>query len=268
LSRFAAITEERIDHAIPEPAPRLSIVIPAYNEERRLPVTLESLISYLTAQSYTWEILVVSNGSTDGTGDVVHAVGALTPRVRLIEIGERGKGLAVKKGALQSTGEVVFLCDADMSMPPPYLARFMEAISRVDVVIGSREAAGAHRVGEPWQRHFMGRLFNTIVRAVAVKGIDDTQCGFKALRRDAADELFGRQVLVGFGFDVELLYLAQKYGYSIEELGIEWHFDADTRVRPGVDTMHMLGELLMIRLRDVLGHYRRASQPANRESRA
>jgi dolichyl-phosphate beta-glucosyltransferase len=242
---------------VPAPVPRLSIVIPAYNEERRLPTTLEKLERYLELQSYTWEILVVSNGSTDRTGDAVRSVAAADPRVRLLEIGERGKGRAVKKGALASTGEVVFLCDADLSMPAEHLSKFMDLIDRVDVVVGSREAVGARRVGEPWQRHFMGRIFNTIVRLVAVQGIEDTQCGFKALRRDAADELFDRQVMVGFGFDVELLYLAQKYGFSVRELGIEWYFDRDTRVRPGVDTLHMLGELLMIRLRDVLGHYRR-----------
>jgi dolichyl-phosphate beta-glucosyltransferase len=209
-------------------------------------------------------MVVVSNGSTDGTGEVVGCFAAKDQRIRLIEIGERGKGLAVKKGALESQGDIVFLCDADLSMPAEYLARFMDAIERVDVVVGSREATGSRRINEPWRRHLMGRVFNTVVRLVAVKGIEDTQCGFKALRRDAADELFGRQVLVGFGFDVELLYLAQKYGYAIHELGIEWYFDTDTRVRAGVDTLHMLGELLMIRFRDVLGHYRRVAKPVRK----
>lgn len=236
--------------------PRLSIVIPAYNEEHRLGPTLRRLHEYLSAQDYSWEILVVSNGSTDDTAGLVHRCATDMPDLQLIDIPERGKGIASRTGALQSRGEVVFLCDADLSMPPQSLASFLTLIDRADIVAGSREASGAKRFREPWHRHFMGRVFNRLVQTIAVAGIEDTQCGFKALRRHVAFDLFSEQRLNGFAFDVELLYLARKYGYRVEELGIEWHFDDDTRVRPGVDTLGMVKELLMIRIRDALGGYR------------
>lgn len=221
------------------------------------------LHGYLREQSYTWEILVVSNASTDGTDDVVRSFGDTIPGLQLLSLTGRGKGLAVRAGAIRSWGEIVFLCDADLSMPPETLARFLEAIENADVVVGSREAPGATRYREPWQRHVMGRAFNRLVRMLAVQGIDDTQCGFKAFRRDAANHLFGQQFLTGWGFDVELLYLAQKYDYLITELGIDWYFDADSRVRPGTDTLNMLTEIIMIRLRDLLGRYQPPAVPTS-----
>jgi dolichyl-phosphate beta-glucosyltransferase len=245
-----------------EQSPRLSIVIPAYNEERRLGPTLRRLHEYLSAQDYRWEIVVVSNGSTDDTAGLVRRFSDEVPNLRLIDIPERGKGIASRTGSLQSSGEIIFLCDADLSMPPHSLAAFLDVIETVDVVVGSREASGSKRYSEPWHRHFMGRVFNRLVQAIAVKGIEDTQCGFKALRRQAAYDLFTQQRLNGFAFDVELLYLAQKYSYRIEEIGVEWHFDDDTRVRPGIDTLGMVKELLMIRVRDSFGGYRaRATLP-------
>jgi dolichyl-phosphate beta-glucosyltransferase len=244
-------------------APRLSIVIPAYNEEHRLSATLHRLHEYLTTQDYSWEILVVSNGSTDDTVGLVERVAARQPHLQLIDIPERGKGIASRTGALQSRGEIVFLCDADLSTPPESLAAFLREIERADVVAGSREASGSQRFLEPRHRHFMGRVFNRLVQTIAVKGIEDTQCGFKAIRRQAAVDLFSEQRLNGFAFDVELLYLARKYGYSIKELGIEWHFDDDSRVRPGIDTLGMVKELIMIRVRDAFGVYRAcATSPA------
>jgi dolichyl-phosphate beta-glucosyltransferase len=245
----------------------LSIVIPALNEEHRLPVTLERLCTYLAQQPYMWEIIVVPNGCTDSTAGVARVAACDEPRIRVVEIDVRGKGLAAKAGALASTGDVVFLCDADLSMPPERLASFLEAIERADVVAGSREAGAARRFDEPWHRHIMGRIFNHLVRIMAVPGIDDTQCGFKAFRRDAALDLFGQQTVAGWGFDVELLYLARKYGYIVEELGIDWYFDRDTRVRPGVDTVQMIGELIAIRMNEIHGRYRSpgTTQPTPKE---
>jgi dolichyl-phosphate beta-glucosyltransferase len=246
----------------------LSIIIPALNEAGRLPRTLESLNRYLRAQPYRWEIIVVSNGSTDATDEVVRAAASWLPNLRLISLPGRGKGLAVREGALASAGEIVFICDADLSMPPETLERFLEAASAADIVVGSREAHGARRFSEPRYRHVMGRVFNRLVQLVAVPGIRDTQCGFKAFRRDAAVNLMARQTLMGWSFDVELLYLARKYGYHAKELGIDWHFDADTRVRPGIDTLSMLGELVLIRLRDLRGAYDRAALSAAEGDRA
>lgn len=252
----------------PPSAPYLSIIIPALNEAGRLPSTLERLHEYLRRQEYTWEIIVVSNGSTDGTEDVVRRAAEHIPNLELVSLRQRGKGVASRFGALRSRGEIVFLCDADLSMPPENLSRFIEAMADADIVAGSREAPGAVRYHEPRYRHVMGRVFNTLVRVLAVPGIHDTQCGFKAFRRQAADELFDRQMITGFGFDVELLYLARKYGYRTRELGIEWYFSDDTRVRAGADTLNMLGELLMIRYRDLIGRYRRTLPAAEGSSRA
>lgn len=231
-------------------------MIPAHNEERRLPKTLGRLREYLECQDYSWEIIVVSNGSTDGTDAVVRAAQEQMPELKLVSMTGRGKGLAVRTGAIRSWGDVIFTCDADLSMPPETLSLFMQAIETADVVVGSREASGARRYDEPWQRHLMGRVFNYLVQVIAVRGLKDTQCGFKAFRRPAAQYLFGQQFVTGWGFDVELLYLAHKFGYTVRELPIDWYFDADSRVKPGVDTMNMVTEILMIRLRDLLGRYR------------
>jgi dolichyl-phosphate beta-glucosyltransferase len=216
---------------------------------------LERLHAYLATQPYSWEIIVVSNASRDGTEDVVRSYAQQIPGLQLISLAGRGKGLAVRAGAIRSWGEVVFICDADLSMPPETLARFTHAIETADVVVGSREAPGARRFHEPARRHVMGRVFNFLVRSLAVPGIADTQAGFKAFRREAADHLFGQQFVTGWGFDVELLYLARKFGYRISEIPIDWYFDADSRVRPGVDTLNMVTEVLMIRLRDLLRRY-------------
>ena len=244
---------------------RLSVVIPAYNEERRLGPSLQRLIGYLSNQEYGWEIVVVSNGSSDDTAGVVQRTASQSSNIRLIVIPDRGKGIASRTGALQSAGDVIFLCDADLSMPPETLVDFLCRLETADVVVGSREAEGATRYSEPWHRHVMGRVFNRLVQTIAVRGIEDTQCGFKALRREAARDLFSQQRLNGFAFDVELLYLARKYGYRIEELGIHWHFDDDTRVRPGIDTLGMVKELVMIRISDFFGRYRPPGLTASTE---
>lgn len=251
----AVSTQEREISDLALGEPDLSVIIPAFNEERRLPPTLERLHAYLRDQPYGWEIVVVSNGSTDRTEDVVRAAAKRYPNLRLLSTPERGKGIACRLGAVQSRGRAVFLCDADLSMPPDHIGAFLGLLQAADVVAGSREAIGAARYDEPWHRHLMGRVFNRLVQSIIVRGINDTQCGFKAFRREVADDLFGRQTINGFGFDVELIYLAYKFGYRVVELGIDWHFDPDTRVRPGVDTLAMLRELLTIRLRDLRGGY-------------
>jgi len=195
--------------------PCLSVVIPALNEAQRLPPTLERLSAYLESQEFAWEILVVSNGSTDDTESVVRAFASNHPAVRLLTVDRRGKGLAARAGALASRGEIIFLYDADLSMPPEYLQSFLNMPEDVDVVVGSREAHGSRRFNEPWHRHVMGRVFNRFVQLLAVPGVEDTQCGFNAFRRHPGLELFQLQTLQGLGFDVELLYLARKFGYYI-----------------------------------------------------
>lgn len=199
---------------------------------------------------------MVSNASQDRTDEIVREHQADLPGLQLLSLTGKGKGMAVRAGVLRSWGDVVFICDADLSMPPETLPSFLAAIDAADVVIGSREAVGARRFGEPSHRHIMGRVFNYLVTLAGVRGIQDTQCGFKAFRREAARALFGQQYVTGWGFDVEVLYLAQKFGYRIVELPIDWHFDADSRVRPGVDTLNMVTEVFMIRLRTLLRRYK------------
>jgi len=242
--------------------PHLSIVIPALNEAERLPASIKSLCSYLSQQQYAWEIIVVSNGSTDETEQVVKHLEAAHSHVHLVVLKDRGKGRAVRAGVERARGDLIFQCDADLSVPVACLEDFLRLTHDADVVVGSREAPGARRYREPWHRHLMGRVFNRLVQALAVPGIEDTQCGFKAYRREAAHSLFERQTLTGWGFDVELLYLARKHALRIRELGIPWYFDANTRVRPGIDTVSMVWELILIRIRDARGVYDLPRVPA------
>ena len=203
----------------------------------------------------TVEIVVVSNGSTDATEEVVRDLMQTISELRVLAIPERGKGAATRAGVLHSRGTAVFLCDADLSMPADEIPGFLEDLCESDVVIGSREVAGASRYDEPAHRHVMGRIFNRLVQTLLLPGIEDSQCGFKAFRRDAANDLFSRQTVTGFGFDAEILYLARKRNYRIRERGIPWHFDRDTRVRSGVDSVRMVGEIVGVRVRDLMGRY-------------
>jgi dolichyl-phosphate beta-glucosyltransferase len=236
--------------------PFLSVVIPAYNEETRISTTLSAVLDYLRAQAYTWEIVVVDDGSVDATSAFVNSVVDIDDRVRLERISHGGKGWAVRHGMLAATGELRFMCDADLAMPIPQLSRFVEQMSEgYDVVIGSREGTGARRYDESASRHFRGRIFNLVVRLLAVRRFQDTQCGFKCFRSAATEGLFASQRTTGFGFDVELLYLASKRGLRILEMPIEWHHQDESTVR-FVDAFLMLRDVIMVRLRDLRGDYR------------
>ncbi|MBI2846909.1 MAG: glycosyltransferase family 2 protein [Chloroflexi bacterium] len=224
----------------------LSIVIPAYNEEKRILPTLQSIMDYLEKQAYPWEVIVVDDGSIDTTAELVEEFASNHKGVHLIRNPHRGKGYAVKTGMLAARGEYRFLCDADLSMPIEQLSRFI-ALGEHDVAIGSREVAGARRIEEPAYRHIMGRVFNWLVRLLAVPGIRDTQCGFKGFRATAAKQLFPLQRLDGFGFDVEILFLAQKHRLRIVEVPIDWYYNKESRVHPIRDTLRMLREILSIR---------------------
>ena len=234
----------------------LSVVIPAYNEERRLPDTLAAVGAYLHRQHYAWEIVVADVGSEDATAGLVQDVAQGEPKVRLISLPHRGKGSAVKHGMLAAEGEFRFLCDADLSMPIKHLERLLpNAGPTADIVIGSREAAGARRLGEPRRRWLMGRVFNAMTQLLATPGIADTQCGFKVYRATAARPLFGQQTLDGFAFDAEILFLARRRGFTIAEVGIDWHYRAESKVRPFRDGWRTLRDLLIIRWRWLTGRY-------------
>ncbi|HZC05148.1 MAG TPA: glycosyltransferase [Ktedonobacterales bacterium] len=242
--------------------PELSIVIPAYNEARRLPESFARLYDYLQRQPFLTEVIVVDDGSDDSTAAVVRAWMGRWHALRLVEQPHAGKGAAVRAGALAAQGEWIFFADADFSMPVQELALFSPAEdSKTDILIGSREAPGAQRIGEPTYRHLMGRAFNFIVRRTLVRGISDTQCGFKRVRRDIALDLFFHQTITGWGFDVELLYVAQLRGYTIREAPISWYYKAGSKVRPIRDTLSMARDLFTIRRNAREGVYTRRIFP-------
>lgn len=234
---------------ITDDRPFLSLVIPAYNEEQRLPDTLPVALAWLREQSFTWEMRVVDDGSSDGTRDVVAGLAADESRLVLQAEPHRGKGGAVRAGMLASRARYRFLCDADFSMPVQEVERFLPPyLSDYDIAIGTREGPGAVRVGEPWSRHLMGRVFNRLVTTILVPHIEDTQCGFKCFAGDAANGLFERSEIDGFAFDVEVLYLARQEGLRIVEVPITWYYMEASKVKPVRDTWRMFREVLRVRM--------------------
>ena len=228
--------------------PLLSIIIPAYNEEERLPSTLQKILAFINDQEFESEVLVIDNGSRDRTAAIVREVARKHPNVFLYQEQTAGKGLAVRRGMLQATGKYRFICDADLSMPIDEVLNFLPPqLENVDIAIGSREAAGAVRHNEPLYRHWVGRAFNALVWMLAVPGFKDTQCGFKCFRAAVAKDLFGVQQLDGWTFDVEVLFVALKRGYSIEEVPINWYFFPSSRIRVIRDSIDMFLDLFRIR---------------------
>ncbi|MFC1976480.1 dolichyl-phosphate beta-glucosyltransferase [Chloroflexota bacterium] len=240
-------------------SPLLTIVIPAYNEESRLPRSLSEVTEFAQSQAYEVEVLVVDDGSTDGTPDVVEEFAAKYPCIRLVRVPHSGKGHAVKTGMLQAKGEYAFLCDADLAMPITELPKFLPPRQNgYHVAIGSREIKGAVRYDEPSYRHLMGRVFNGVVKVLAVPGFEDTQCGFKCFHRSVVQDLFSHQTIDGFGFDVEVLYIAQKRGYQIIEVPIHWYYQTESKVDPVKDTLRMFQDIIKVRQNDRQGLYKQS----------
>lgn len=236
--------------------PFLTIVVPAYNEAERLPVTLPQIMAFAEAQEFPVEVVVVDNASTDHTGEIVRQMMGLHPDLILLHQPIRGKGAAVRKGMLTGRGEYLFICDADLAMPIEELSKFLPpAVPEYDVAIASRELPGAVRYNEPWYRHLMGRVFNLIVRTLAVPGIQDTQCGFKSFRRPVAQDLFSTQKIDGWAFDVEILHIAFRRGYRMIEIPIHWYYGEGSRVSPIRDSFNMLLEVLRVRRNGRAGLY-------------
>ena len=238
--------------------PFLSVIIPAYNEEPRIVDTLRQVLDYLGSQSYTWEVVVVDDGSTDTTPSLVGTFSKDYTNVRLIRVPHGGKGWAANQGMLSTAAEYRFMCDADLSMPIDQINRFLPPEKTdFDIAIGSREIPGARRIGEPYRRHFMGRLYNRLVRLLIIPNISDTQCGFKCFRGEVADKLFPLQKMNGFAFDVELLFLARKKTIRVEEIPIDWYYMPQSKVRAVKDSFAMTGSILKIRWNNLRGKYRR-----------
>ncbi len=190
--------------------PYLSLIIPAYNEETRLPETLKQVIEFVYRQSYSIEVLVIENGSLDRTFQIAQEFATQHPKIRVLQNAQSGKGRAVRQGMLAALGEYRFMCDVDLSMPMDEINRFLPpSLTGYDIAIASREAPGAVRHDEPYYRHFVGRIYNGLIRFLALPGLQDTQCGFKCFKGTVAEDLFTRQTLTGWSFDVEILFIGQ-----------------------------------------------------------
>lgn len=245
----------------------LSIIIPAYNEEARLPSTVREASAYLDSLEIDWELLIADDGSSDRTPELAADAASMNPRIRHLRLPHGGKAQAVRAGVRRACGRYVIFTDADLATPISYVSEAIDLLkSDWDVVIGSREGLGAERQGEPIHRHWMGRLYNYVVQGVLLPGVKDTQCGFKGFRREVAEDLFTSSVLypdggrevkgpLVTGFDVELLFVARKRGYSICELPVVWKHVTGSKVRPGIDGLLMLRDVFQVRWNDMRGRY-------------
>ena len=245
-------------------SPLLSVVIPAYNEAARLTATLYAVRAFFQNKPFACEVLVVDDGSSDATSATVERGAASWPALRLLRNpGNRGKGYAVRHGMLEARGDLALFSDADLSAPIEEADKLLEKLAEgFDVAIGSRalrrELIGRHQ--SPF-REMAGQMVNLLVRAATGLAFHDTQCGFKLFRRAAAQAIFRRQRLEGFGFDVEVLYLARKLGFSAVEVPVRWNHAPGTKVRMVGDSVEMLTDLLRIRWWDLKGKYDSAQAP-------
>jgi dolichyl-phosphate beta-glucosyltransferase len=229
----------------------VSVIVPAFNEEQRIAPTLRQLDDYLRGSGLAYEIVVVDDGSTDGTVALVESIGARRPAVHVVPtFPNRGKGHAVRVGMLAARGEVRVLCDADGSIPASQLPRVVAPVMRgeASVAIGSRYADGAQvAIAQPLWRRAWSRLCNQVVQRTLVPGVRDTQCGFKAFSAAAAEAIFSRATIDGWAFDLEALALASRLGHRIVERPVEWRDDARSRVSPLRDFTRVVSEWLRIR---------------------
>lgn len=249
-------------------SPSLSLVIPAYNEAHRIEATLRDVLAYVPIAFPDSEVILVDDGSSDETRDLAAAFAAVHPQLRVLSIPHAGKAVAVRSGMLEASGDLIAFSDADLATPLTHLTDLAAAIDRgCDIAIGSREGAGARRIGEPAYRHVMGRGFNWIVRLVALPGLSDTQCGFKMFRRDVAKRIISRaklypedaKALSGprvTAFDVELLVIARRLAYRTCSIPVTWRYGSQSKVDPARDTWHNLIDVLRVRYHDLRGRYR------------
>jgi dolichyl-phosphate beta-glucosyltransferase len=249
--------------------PAYSIVIPAYNEEARLPATLEKVLAFVHEQKWAAEVIVVDDGSRDGTADIVRRLATTEPMLQLLENpGNRGKGYSVRNGMLRARGHIILFSDADLSSPISEAPKLLAALSSgVDVAIGSRwMRAELQTKRQSWLRQILGRVFNLLARVILGLQFHDTQCGFKAFTREAAQAIFPLQRIERWGFDPEILFLARKLGFTVEEIPVLWGHSGGERIHPLRDGTKMLTEMLRIRWYSIRGVYdspqaREASRP-------
>ena len=235
-----------------------SFVIPAYNESVRIRPTLDELLRYTQEQNWTVEILVVNDGSTDDTAQIIREYGKLHPQVLLVENpGNRGKGFSVRNGMLHARGDICLFTDADLSSPITEARRLFDAIDQgADIAIGSRWLRSELQTErQPLYRQAFGRIFNLVLRVILGLRFADTQCGFKAFRRDAAQRIFPLQKIERWGFDPEILFLARRAGLQVDEVPVLWAHSEGTRLNPFRDGFRMFVEVLRIRWYAISGEY-------------
>jgi glycosyltransferase involved in cell wall biosynthesis len=227
--------------------PFLSLVIPAHDEESRLPRAMGQVFAYLEKQVFSSEVVVVENGSHDRTLEVAQKFATHFPNLLVLHEDLPGKGRAVRSGILKARGEYRFIADTDFSMPVEEINRFLPPDCVCDISIASRETAGAVRYNEPSYRHLTGRVYNFLIRKLVLPGLQDTQCGFKCFSSAIAEDIFRYQTLTGWSFDVELLAIARRRGYKITEIGIPWYYTTGSKVNILRDSSRMFFDLLTIR---------------------
>ncbi len=234
----------------------LSIILPAHNETERLPDCIKKVSDFVEKSDFMVEVIIVENGSRDDTYKVAQSYAQHLPWLKVLKSEESGKGCAVRMGMLAAKGQYRFFADVDFSMPVEEIRLFIPPVlSDYAVAIGSREAPGSVRYNEPQFRHFTGRVFNWFVQLLTVRGLKDTQCGFKCFSADAAMKIFPLQQLNGWAFDVEILYIAQRNGLEIIEIPVHWYYDGDSKVSVLRDSIRMFQELLQIRKNGKAGIY-------------
>lgn len=238
--------------------PTYSIVIPAYNEQSRISSTLERVLSFVHAQGWDAEVVVVNDGSRDNTAEIVQSFAAKDPSLRLIDNpGNHGKGYSVRNGMLRARGSIILFSDADLSSPIEESVKLFAALeSGADIAIGSRWLrAELQTQRQPLHRQLFGRIFNLLLRTTLGLQFADTQCGFKAFKRAAAHAIFPWQKIERWGFDPEILFLARKFGFKVQEVPVAWGHVGDARINPIIDGARMFQEMLRIRWYDFTGKY-------------
>ena len=238
--------------------PTYSIVIPAFNEGTRLGPTLEKVLGYVHAQKWDAEIIVVNDGSRDNTADIVRSFAAKDPALRLVENpGNRGKGYSVRNGMLNARGQIVLFSDADLSSPIEEAPKLFQALEAgADIAIGSRWLrAETQTQRQPLHRQLFGRIFNLMLRITLGLKFKDTQCGFKAFKQSAVQKIFPLQKIERWGFDPEILFLARKFGFKVQEIPVAWGHSGETRINPLLDGFRMFVEMLRVRWYDLSGKY-------------
>jgi dolichyl-phosphate beta-glucosyltransferase len=245
-----------------------SIVVPVYNESDKISASITQITTFMRTYAESFELVIVDDGSEDNTVEIVEEYMTKEPAIRLIKNLHKGKGPTVRTGVLAAQGDLIYMCDTDLSSPISEIKKLSVWIKDqdYDVAIASREGVGAERIDEPFYRHFMGRIFNLVVRMIALPGIQDSQCGFKLYRGTAAKEIFSKLKIYGEdapvqkkaylgAFDVEVLYLAKKLGYKVRVVPVSWKYVNTTRLNPAMDSLKMFRDVLKIKINDLRGYY-------------